>query len=168
MARKEIKIGRVRGEEYGYKRPLLVTLEITLKQLEGLYRDTELYLVKDPYALRIVGNIWNPAKTDVVVGGQINDEIEQALKNNQFAVLYIPKYRLERLLKIWKDYHLNDTMPGTERQMKIVKGIPYFEAVTILESHNLLVDRGYEYGTEWLVRRIPDDVIEFIKEIVEK
>ena len=75
---------------------------------------------------------------------------------------------LSRLVALWDRWHLNDTIPGTRKQMEIVRGAPgdYQAHRALLESHGLLTDRGYEYGTSWLVEKIPDSILAEIGELL--
>jgi len=34
-----------------------------------------------------------------------------------------------------------------------------------LESHDLLVDDGYKYGSAWLHEEIPEEVLDFLKSL---
>lgn len=42
----------------------------------------------------------------------------------------------ELLLDLWKKYHLNDMKPGTPRQMELVKGLSYENAIEELSKHS--------------------------------
>ena len=89
----------------------------------------------------------------------------------------VPKDRLndfDRLIEMWRKYHLNGMTAGTEKQMEIVDTLnlrcvtDYKETCKILEQKGLLVDRGYKYGTKWLLRPIPKEDLDFIHKICEE
>ena len=76
-----------------------------------------------------------------------------------------------KIYKVWKNYQLNDMHAGTERQEKFLeeyyKKNPdephnYNNEVKILGENNLYEDNGYVFGTDWLRRDIPQDVIDEI------
>lgn len=119
------------------------------------------------------GSIKNARGTDSVSVGQNIDEIADLMKDNK---------DVQEIHSLWKKYHLNQTHAGTEKQEEALekfkgerkaiaeqmnKGKQYdWEKVDerdyevtkkLLENHNLLKDNGYEYGTGWLKREIPDD-----------
>ena len=75
---------------------------------------------------------------------------------------------LLRLCEIWKEWHLNDLQAGTTLQMaaigaardggKIQDSADYDTACLALKECGLYEDRGYEYGSKWLVKRLPRDI----------
>ncbi len=86
----------------------------------------------------------------------------------------VPKSKLEdfdRLMQIWRDYHLNDLTAGTSAQEKALEEwekshkYDYKGACQYLEEHGLFVDRGYKYGTGWLCKPIPSDDVVFLREL---
>lgn len=100
--------------------------------------------------------------------GQCQDFIEEKISN--FSKKQQPIIR--KILDIWKEYHLNDFKAGTKYQTELLSDFKpvcsssrYEEACNYLESKDALYDRGYKYGTDWLYRGIPEDVIEFLKSL---
>ena len=76
-----------------------------------------------------------------------------------------PTPQLRKIIKIWKQYHLNDLTAGTKKQEDALKragikgGASDFDnAVNYLKNHNLSPDRGYSYGGGWLIKPIPSSV----------
>lgn len=76
---------------------------------------------------------------------------------------------LTRLHWIWKRYHLNDMVPCTLQQMRLVRpfrdqnpNASYDDVCRMLEDNNLLVDSGYRFGSEWRFEEIPNDVLKFL------
>lgn len=86
----------------------------------------------------------------------------------------VPKDKLndfDRLIEMWRKYHLNDLTAGTKKQEDAIEEwrktnkYDYTKACEYLASIGLLEDRGYKYGTSWLGRPIPTDDINFIHRI---
>ena len=88
--------------------------------------------------------------------GQVLDNIES------------PTGELKEIVSLWKRYHLNDLHAGTKKQedalkLKFPEGsnankYVHDEQVQYLKSVGLYSDRGYEYGTGWLVEKVPSNV----------
>jgi hypothetical protein len=85
--------------------------------------------------------------------------------------LNIPKEQLLRILEVWDEWHLNDMEAGTKLQEEILvkhygkkkRGYTYVDACNVLKKEGLYVDRGYKYGSAWLLRILPEEIIEEIK-----
>jgi len=152
---KQILIGI--NEEHGK-----VTVKIELKPCTRPVKDwITLLPVENAIRLSICGSMRGCC-------GQIQDQ----LKTMKFKQLNITEEELNRLLKIWDEWHLNDMKPGTIRQEKRIKEKAiqnkpqdfYLHCRQLLEKENLLIDNGYEYGSQWLFAPLPDDVIKFLNE----
>jgi hypothetical protein len=88
----------------------------------------------------------------------IYENIEQYMVPEEMKTLY------GRIYEVWNKYHLNDFQSGTKTQTEALtkelhRADHYTEACKYLESIQLLEDRGYKYGTGWLCKQIPDDVV---------
>jgi hypothetical protein len=144
-----IELGKIDYNNSGRKN-CLATFEVELKETEkGL-------------VFSMCANVWNIRKTYIYCGGQCCDTIGECFPNNK---------KVQRLVEIWKKYHLNDLNAGTinqENALKNISGHDYTEQCKYLESVNLLYDNGYKYGTSWLFRQIPEDVIQEIKELIKE
>lgn len=103
-------------------------------------------------------------------GGQCQDSIAEDFIGTHSNLSNGKQVMLGRLIEIWNRYHLNDMNAGTEKQMKALRGkkFSYEDALEYLESINLKVDDGYEYGTAWLFEEIPSSVLKEIEEIIDK
>lgn len=81
---------------------------------------------------------------------------------------------LDRIISIWRRWHLNDMCPGTEAQEKCLDGLyaekcgtaSFDERCEYLKNHGLLYDplvivcgMPYKYGIGWLYRQIPHEVL---------
>lgn len=103
-------------------------------------------------------------------GGQCLDEAVAAL-----AACGLRCRMLEKIVPIWKKWHLNAMHAGTERQDEVLdqykKEHPdwrynYYSAREILKMHDLYEDKQYlvdgkpyEYGSRWLFREIPHKIL---------
>ncbi|NLZ35607.1 MAG: hypothetical protein GX889_12040 [Clostridiales bacterium] len=90
-------------------------------------------------------------------------------------VNYLPKNEIgNNLKKIW-EYNQNYTF-GTVKQNKVLRENnvevslsdkkSFFNAVKILKEHNLLEDRGIEFGKRTLINPIPSDIINLAESLL--
>lgn len=105
------------------------------------------------------GNMW----------GQCLDSIKECRKGDKF------NYNLfSKLYRLWKKYHLNDMHAGTARQEEYLRQTKdthkydYKVCCDMLRAKGILYDDGYQYGTSWLYRNIPNDTLEEIATLFEK
>ena len=91
---------------------------------------------------------------------------------------YIPffaNYNIDsakKIAEIWHKYHLNDLQAGTKLQQDTLEENRnewykknednYGHKKAFLENRNLLIDRNYQYGTGWLYKPVPQEIIDFI------
>ena len=70
------------------------------------------------------------------------------------------------LIDFWNEYHLNDLVAGTKKQMDCLKQNHikggYLEECKFLEENGILIDtaasgRIYKYGSAWLTKEFPKD-----------
>ena len=143
-----------------------VYVKLELKKVEGKRFDT--FAKGEFIAISITGNLYYHERKGVKgfgSSGQINGELEELNSNWQ-----IP-HKLRRLLQIWKEWHLNDLMAGTKSQVEALKKCRfsgYDEQVEFLKSIGLYCDRDYKYGTDWLIKPVPDKIIVELKQIFNK
>lgn len=95
------------------------------------------------------GEVWNSKGTDIIEGGQMLDRIAKRFPTNP---------RVQELTKIWRRWHLNGMKAACEHQREL--GWTYNT-----HAGQKCPTCGYEIGTKWLVERIPEDVIERIKQL---
>lgn len=103
--------------------------------------------------------------------------------NNLLELLEIEKYRnkctneeLKRFYELyfyWKRYHLNDLHCGTLKQENFLFendknnfANEYDNICNFLDKNNLLYDREYKFGSEWLLEIIPKNEIENIEKLI--
>lgn len=136
---------------YGSRKVNLPEIEVELNESEN------------KTTLSICGGIWNSSHTDYICCGQCLDTM------NEFTSLHDnPLFRL--LYRLWSDWHLNDLHAGTEAQEKALKDHPcssYTDSCEYLKSIDLYEDNGYIYGSSWLYRPIPEEVLNEIKSLFD-
>lgn len=77
------------------------------------------------------------------------------------------------IVNVWGRYHLNTLKAGTKKQAQTLAKASaallwadnYADACQYLKDKNILEDRGYKYGSGWLVEQIPADIIAKIKSL---
>ena len=113
------------------------------------------------------GDIWCPHRKDSISGGQNIEEIAQAFPGNA---------KVQRMAAIWREWHLNDMQAGSPAQMAFLKANPvtdrlnhYASACEALRAAGLQPDpnyihdgKPYKYGSAWLKKELPPEVIEEI------
>ena len=84
---------------------------------------------------------------------------------DEIARLFPHDDRVQRIVRVWRTWHLNDMTAGTPKQETAIAGwkakgnkYDYSKAVEYLKSIGLYEDDGYKYGHAWLKRELPDDV----------
>ena len=129
--------------------------------------------LKDNNILSICGNVWNNLKTDIVSGGQNLDTLKPYFEHNSL---------FHKLWLLWKNYHLNDMQAGTTLQMAHLETVRhnhngtmtttscyanwYDWACSELDKVGLLTttykNKPYFFGSQWIKKEIPPDVLEFL------
>jgi len=163
----------------GYIKHHPVTIEIELRE-EGEKKGEDGKFYQNPLVLSIVGNVWNLSRSDINSGGQNEDELREALNNGELKLKEnISEKEFEKLLDIWDEWHLNDMNAGTERQKKIIKEHMddekyqqldkfYDRPKAILKDFEADPDNGYNWGSAWLYRPLPKDVVDFVRNFENK
>lgn len=124
------------------------------------------------------GEVWNHLKTDIVRGGQCVGELAALFPRDTIA---------QRIAHTWSHYHLNGMNAGTPEQSACIATLPddvrrdYTKTCEALSAAGLLdvpvTDElrasalggvpesatTYRYGTLWLYRAIPADVVALIR-----
>ena len=147
-----------------YDEPCKVVIEINTRNLQHPSRDWEtLEMIENREVLSICGQIYTGRNLQRLVGcGQISDSFK----------CQTPAQK--KLVEFWKKHHLNDLKAGTKAQTELLEEYrktaadkyDYTAECKYLEENNMLVDRGYKYGTSWLCTTFPiDELMEIIKEL---
>lgn len=158
--KKTIDLGKVDANRRGRKINR-VTIEVELSDGE----------------LSMVGNVWNRNETNCETCGQCGDTI---------AALFPDSKKVQRIVAIWKKWHLNHMNAGTPAQSDLLSHAePGFDAIPYpkdwyrwaceqLKAASLYVDQtapeiyrglrtgnmGYVYGSAWLKEELPVEVVE--------
>jgi hypothetical protein len=163
---RKISLGKI-----AYSNPKRKANEVSLSLRLDLHtqkqnRTIDLENISEYVTLSIVGNIWNTRKTDILSGGQNLEEIAKYFPDNK---------DIQRIVEIWRMYHLNDMRAGTRKQKNAIdtalrilgEKYTYDKACEILKYQNenykfsnLYNDLGYIYGSSWLVEIIPSEIRE--------
>lgn len=124
------------------------------------------------------GNVWNRLHTDIVMGGQCLDDMAE----------YIHEPIFNEIREIWEKWHLNGYTAGTPEQMEAIRiweeqgnKYDYNKVCEMLQDLDLYAvyftghghekdynNEPYIYGTDWIVRDLPEDVIKRVTEIIEE
>jgi len=189
-------LGTVRGEPVvalirdftGTRSRHKVSMDIELKHEDKSQKGVDGEEYHNPLVLSISDSIWQRDESDILTGGQGQDELRKALKEHKLEIGNgISNKEFEKLLDIWDNYHLNDMKAGTARQNEIIekhkdeqKYKKYDQFLdrpkAILEDHDAqpdletkgFGDEGYSYGSSWLYEPLPDDVVDFVKDFKSK
>jgi hypothetical protein len=142
-----------------YKK-MYVELEIHQEAETRTKKTTELKPITAYKTLSICGN-----------GGQ---NIEETADISKYTELFISKDDLKAIIEIWEKWHLNDMKAGTVKQQAFIdewiktNRYNYTAACEALKAAGLYIDNDYQYGHEWLVDPLPEDVITEITGVFEK
>jgi len=152
--RKEVEIGRVKGEVFGVKYNPAITIEIEFRKVDGKLE------------LAISGEVLNYKRTDIWKAGQIQDSLREWLENGKLIInKRYTKEDIEKLLDIWDTWHLNATKPipyeGRKDVEEVVKiyqkyhngKYPDFTVINAIIPH---------YGIKHYYWELPQDVIDWI------
>jgi hypothetical protein len=121
--------------------------------------------LSDDGRFSMCGNIYHTATRSLRSCGQNLEEIAKAFPHHA---------KLQRMVSVWREWHLNDMQAGTPAQMAHLKANPvnagyreshYVKASEALAHAGLNPDpaNGYRYGSGWLKAEIPADIIAEIR-----
>ena len=162
-----IYFGKVDYDNVG-RNDNLIQVEIELKKHSKnskLLDDSLLPINEDYYTFSVTGGIWDRRKFDFLTCGQCLDTILELIPNNKL---------FKRIHKLWKLYHLNDLQAGTKKQQRMLdkyadNNYEYDNCIRVLKKHRSYNDKGYEYGAQWLLNKLPvsfyREYISILKEI---
>jgi len=132
-----------------------------LVKIGNTKRTTNLITINKYNILTISGSTRNS-------GGQILD----TLRDIKFRAR--KGFNKKRFLEIWEEHHLNDLQSGTQRQQEVLnkwkerpEGWSYSEDCEYLKGENLYNDRGYKFGSSWLIKELPLEIEEELKQLIE-
>lgn len=92
----------------------------------------------------------------VSITGEIFDKWAKTPHSMGQIVETLEAYGFTEQAALWEKWHLNDLQVGTDLQQEAVRGIEgsYAYKCTYLAYAGLLIDRGYKYGSGWLMKEI--------------
>ena len=132
------------------------------RKINAVTIDVKLKETEKGKVFTMSAGVWDSKRDDMLCCGQMCDELPELYPNNKLV---------KRLVEIWGKYHLNDMNAGTERQEQALYNAgkdkaDYTEQCEYLKSIGLYFDGNYEYGSAWLFRPIPENIIEEIEKII--
>ena len=179
MVKRRITIGWIKPKFFGLDNMACrVVVEIEIEKRFCTQKDLWLKEVKNPERLSICGDIYYGKKW--FQGGQINNVIRNALEQNAFMRLKIPRESLEKLLEIWEEWHLNDLRAYCIHQKPIIQrikketpellasGLERYKKLKQIPELKQCPECGYEYGSAWLYEPIPKEVKKFLTSLGRK
>lgn len=113
------------------------------------------------------GNCWGSA-------GQIQDCLEDLVPGNGWT-----QEMVDEFLNIWREWHLNDMVAGSPRQMAFLRDYraengwngyeeecrALAEAGLLEDEEHLIEGKPYKYGTSWMKKELPAEVLGFLRGI---
>jgi hypothetical protein len=111
--------------------------------------------------------IWNPQQTGLYLSGQCVDTV---------AAYFPDDTKAQQMLAVWREWHLNDMKAGSPRQTAWLAAHPRVLKYDFTQQCRALKDAGlnpdrqcvhengkpYSYGSAWLRRELPADVVAMI------
>lgn len=188
MFSKTIQLGKI-AYSYKNRKCNLVELEIEIEEIRtqpifdvdtkgktlkveevgktGVFDWETLDRVKEGVSISISAQVWNHMNTDILMGGQCLDTIHQYMPDNEI---------LNAILPIWRTYHNNILNAGTRKQTEALalyleetnQEYNYDKAVEYLTLIGLVEDRGYRYGSKWLYRSVPENIVNALINLANK
>ena len=148
-----------------YNEPCKVEIEIITRNLQRPSRDWEtLEEVENRETLSICADVYTCKNYR---------HLESCGQTYDYFKCQTPAQK--KLVEFWKKHHLNDLKAGTKAQTELLEEFrksaennkyDYTAECKYLEERNMLVDRGYKYGTSWLCTTFPqDELLSIIQEL---
>lgn len=129
-----------------------ITLELELKLCSELHRKRD-WITLEPIPLEDSMIFSMSGSIGARMGGQIYDHLidELGVRENVTTT--------RKIIKMWKEHHLNDMNSGTKEQCDYLKAnFPqehdYIKQCELLQLAGLYNNHGYIYGHDWLFRKI--------------
>ena len=163
------KSGKIAIVEETYIKVIMsVEVELIRKEATRPARDWDtLKPLKSYWAASFMGSIYEidtrkNNKKEFIAGGQCRDTMLALFDNYHIKNIYPPNLSaFFQLLRLWREWHLNDMQPGTKRQQAALApygDMPYKTRCILAKELGVHDDKGYKYGSEWLIKPIPASV----------
>jgi len=184
LFKRETIIGSRKGHD-GHNKPIILNFEIKETDLstQAIYNGEWDLLYVGNTKLSVDGEKLTKYKHLSISGeigkgfsmeeaGQIYDTLRNGLQDPDYS--FKDKKAVKEILNIWEEHHLNDMNAGTITQQKALEKVGlqsagnYDLAVAYLKKKKLYIDKGYRYGTKWLIKDLPDDIIDRLDNVIKK
>lgn len=146
-----------------------VYIDIELKYKTGTYTTIDHKEIKNPLVLSISGYARLKSRKDWAYGGQIQDHLTPD-NIKQYA---IDRYTVDKLVTIWKHWHLNDMQGACIHQEEGAHVEPNTNIWrereawdTMIKEQTAKCPEGYSYGSAWLIKPLPSRVIAEIHQLM--
>jgi hypothetical protein len=109
--------------------------------------------------LSLSGYAQKTVRSDYAYCGQIQDEIAEHLVHP-----VINPWKVSQILRVWQAWHLNDMNAACVHQSDIGHEPDFEEWKKKQAIETAKCPQGYVYGSKWLVKPLPSEIIELVKE----
>lgn len=161
---KDVPVGRTSGESYGYKRSLLVTVEVRMEVLDRHeYETVNHERVSNPLDFAITTAVWQPGNRDWVSGGATVEPLGELVE-------YLNGFDAEsvKALADLAEWHLNGMTAGCAHQGEPVMRDGRYGPEIDFDRTPPCPETGYRYGSAWLLRPLPDGFREHVQNLFGK
>jgi hypothetical protein len=163
---KDLFVGTVPGEEYGYKRNLRVTVDIRMERLtrQDEYETTEHKTVTGHLDFALTTGVWNLSRSnpDIVAGGATTEPLRHLVT---FANGFDAD-KARELADLADRWHLNGMSAGCAHQTVVYAKDQYGRSVPSLDLTPPCPVTGYKYGHAWLLESLPDGFMDTLKDLL--
>lgn len=167
--KKTVVIGSIKPGIYCRQARVQIEITIEIKKEAIIKRDVHLRNATVGESLRITGQVGT--SHSILESGQIAATIRRHLRNAEFDNLLVSREELERLLDVWKRWHLNDMRAGCAHQNRLLPwacellGIGYsYDNLMKIPDFQRCPRCGYNYGSAWLYEPLPEEVVNFLEQ----
>lgn len=159
-----VYLGKVSGESWGYKRPLKTYIHIALRRQSSFGSEpreqetTDHRTVVDPLELSVTYSTrktWATRDDDdpwVSCGAGAAEAVAEITTREAAPEVF---ERIARLIP----WHLNGMSAGCDHQTVEYESSPYGRRPSLSDTLPCPVT-GYRYGSAWLLRELPDEIVE--------
>ena len=138
------------------------SVTLCLQRHEGQRKTVNLTPTAQPYYFELTAQATIKGSTYGESGGQCLDAIREL-----WGPVLPPD--VARVIELWERWHMNGLKAGTAKQEEALKDCPhknYTDACVFLRGLGLYEDRGYRYGSSWLVEELPPEVIDEVQAFI--
>jgi hypothetical protein len=164
---KDMPIGRVDGTPYGYKRDLLVTVDIRMEHRADETETTEHNMTTDFLDFAITTAVWRPDRRDWTSGGATVAPLREVIANGRYEQGWNAG-RVAALAELER-WHLNAMKAGCAHQTVVWEDSRYgrrpsLELTPVCQVRTPYRPvNGYRYGHAWLVELLPKGFLDTVR-----